>query len=157
MEKSTVILVCMIFLVIMPMAYGWGAYDAIRSLRWHRPELSVRRDGMTIYVTLSIKVENPTITPLPTVSVVCDVELNGHKIFYAEEKTLGGLGPHETATIRLTTAINFGLFADLFGVLVDFLAGKPVSYYIHFGLSVNLWLFHPSLFDKVITGTFELY
>lgn len=142
--------------VVATLAYGVGALYAVSKLEWHIPTLTVSRDGWTIYVTLNFKVENPTFVPLPPLEAVINITLDDHTLFYAKSYQIGTLKPHSTATISLTTAINLDLLADLFWILVKYLAGNPITMRAYFKLSIHVIVGFPVM-EKEITHTFELY
>lgn len=159
MKRRTLVILAstmVVLFLIVPSVYGFFAFDAIRRLKVHSPNLAVSREGWTIYVSLSFIVENPTSTPLPTIGLISKAYLNNHVLFYAEQSNFGNLGAKESVTITLTTAINLNLFSDLFWTLVDYLSGQPVEYLLRFAFFVS-FIVDLTIFDYKLEGTFELY
>jgi len=147
-----VLVLILIGLLVLPIGYCYG----ISRLKWHTPKLSVSRDGWDISVSLSVEIENPSLAPLPALNVLAEAKLNDHILFHNEQTMLDSLGSGEATTIKFTVTINMALAADLFSTLVDYLSGKAIDYFLRFALSVHI-LTNIPVFDKTITGTFELY
>ena len=146
----------LLVVIVVPIGYCFVTYDAVKRLIIHTPTLEVTRDGWSIYLTLAIKVENPTSTPIPTLDILFDCTLDGYTLFYSEKQQIGSLDAHSTATLGFTTVINFALAYDLFMSLVNYLAGNPVSYYFCFSISMHLLVNFP-VFEVKRSGVFELY
>lgn len=152
----TLVLGLSVILLFSVFGYGFGAFYALGQLRFHSPTITVARQDWTIYVSLSIEIENPTDIPLPTFDAVFEAKLNNHVLCHDEIRSLGSLNPHSTVRLTVTIAVDGSWFSDLFWTLVDYLSGKPISYSIHLGLSFH-FITSFQIYSKTMTGEFELY
>lgn len=159
MKRSRPLIISSVLIAIFlitPAAIGFIGYDTIKKLRISNATITVTRVGWTIGVKLSFLVENPTDFPLPSFTGLVNVRLGGHTLFLDEVFT-EGLGAHQTSTVILRMTVDFGLVADLFWVLVDYLGGSPVSYLLEIAFSIDLVLFEFDVFTIEESGVWELY
>jgi len=150
------LIVILLLVVMLPSAYAFLAFDAIKKLRIQSATIEVERDGWSIYVTILVIIENPTSIPIPALSILRECKLNENVLFYGEMSTIDSLNPYSTATLEFSTLVNFDLLGDLFWTLVDYLSGKPITYLFQFKITMHL------VFDFRVTeikyeGLWELY
>lgn len=157
-KKRTFVIATAIILVFVmaPFAFGYGIYDALIHLQIGTPSLSVSSQGLTFFVTLSIPIKNPSITPLPTLNAVVEAKLNDHVLFYAESKVLGSLDPGASCVVELTTCVDVDLPLDLAITLGEYLAGKGITYSLRMSFSVHLLTDVP-VYSYEKQGAFKLY
>lgn len=148
--------VLLLIVVVVPVGYAYAAYNAVSQLKIRSATIEVERDGWDISVIISVVVENPTSIPLPALSFLRECKLNENVLFYGETSTIDSLNPHSTATSKFSTLVNFDIFGDLFWTLVDYLSGKPITYYFCFSITMHLLLDFP-VYEIKREGIWELY
>lgn len=155
MRRTTTLLagaVLISLFLVLPVTYGFGTINAIKQLQFSNPQISVSRDGWNLKVSVSIDISNPTNSPIPSITIVSKVTLDGHILFDAMQNNIGSLDPKQTMTFVLSTTVNLDLLVDLVAVLLDYLEGKKIDYYAHFALTMH-YLFDFTIADKTLSGT----
>lgn len=153
-----VIAILLLILVVAFIVLPLMMMVAVLRLQWQIPALSVSMEGPSaVNVTLTFKVRNPADNPaLPTIDLVGRISLNDHLLFHGEARSLGTLNPGDTATVKFTTVVDMLVLASLFGALVAYLAGQPVTLYAYFMVSIE-FMGVPLTIDQEIVHTFELF
>lgn len=144
-----------IALILIFTTISFGYVSAFQSLQVGTPSLSVRQDGFTFTVVLSVPVRNPSVLPIPTFNVVVSCVLNGHTLFAATSKTVGNLNAGSSCVIELSTTINVLVAVDLATTLGQYILGQTITYSLKASFSVYLGINIP-IYNYQNTGSFKI-
>lgn len=141
--------------VVGPLGYGASAVWALGQLQFSFPRLDVTLNGFSLDVTFAVAITNPTLVPLPTASMLVDVELNSAVLFRQQTRTIGSLDGQSTVIIELETTVNLGTAYVLFNALTSYLAGDSVTFMFHCSFTIHL-VSDFEVYNITRSGSFKL-
>jgi len=140
-KNTKIIVLAMVmiaFAVTTPIVYGVSAVWALSQLQFGFPTLNVTFHDFSVDVVFSLPVTNPTLIPLPLLTMLIDIELDQAVLFRQQTKTIGTLDGQSTAIVQFEMTLNLGTALVLWNSLTSYVQGIPVNYAFHCQLSVHV-------------------